>query len=445
MPPSVARDRRSHDVDDPQYAGATPLPFAHRGQRVRGLAGLADREHQRAVVDHRVAIPELARVFDLDRDARRILEQVFPDQRRVPRGATGGEHDAIEPAPALFVDVAEPPQDRGPFGQLQAPAHGVADGLRLLEDLLEHEVRIAALLDLLEVPRDLVDRLVDVGVLEVAHQVPVARQGDHLAVVEIDDATRVPHDRRRVAGHEQLAVVDPDQQRAAHAGGHDLVGAVEREDDEAVRALYVAQRRADRVAEIAVVLLLDQVRDHFRVGLALEHVAALGQPLPQRARVLDDAVVDDRYPVVAAGVRVGVDLGRRAVGGPARMGEADRTGRRIGMDQILEPLDPPRELCDVQTLAVDDREAGGIVSTILHPPQALQKDRSGLLMPYISDDSTHGCAPDTAGFYEGSLPFDASRNRAEKEAENDRFRPSWPARAPGRRAAPRTRRRAPRR
>ena len=41
-----------------------------------------------------------------------------------------------------------------------APAEGVANGLRLLVDLLEHEVVEAALLDLLEIPGDLLDLLV---------------------------------------------------------------------------------------------------------------------------------------------------------------------------------------------------------------------------------------------------------------------------------------------
>ena len=50
----------------------------------------------------------------------------------------------------------------------ETAAHGVLDGLRLLEDLLEHEVVEPALLDLVEIPIDAAHALAHAARAEVA-------------------------------------------------------------------------------------------------------------------------------------------------------------------------------------------------------------------------------------------------------------------------------------
>jgi hypothetical protein len=58
-----------------------PLRFIPAGrQRVGRLAALRDGEHQRVVVDRRVAIAQFAGVLDLDRHPGQLLDQIFADQ-----------------------------------------------------------------------------------------------------------------------------------------------------------------------------------------------------------------------------------------------------------------------------------------------------------------------------------------------------------------------------
>ena len=62
-----------------------------------------------------------------------------------------------------------------------------------------------------------------------------------------------------------------------------------------------------------------------------------GQFLPQRPEVLDDAVMHDGE--FGRSVRMGVGLGRLAVGRPAGVADADRAGKRMRGEfgfQILE-------------------------------------------------------------------------------------------------------------
>ena len=61
--------------------------FAQGRQRVGRLAGLCDGEDDRVALHRRIAIAQLRRVFDFDRDAGKFLEQVLADEGRVVAGA----------------------------------------------------------------------------------------------------------------------------------------------------------------------------------------------------------------------------------------------------------------------------------------------------------------------------------------------------------------------
>ena len=100
------------------------------------------------------AVAELAAVVDLRGDPRHLLQQELAHERGVPARAAGQEHHALRllagrpPRPAQLLEVdlalleADPAEQR------------VAHRPRLLVDLLEHEVAVAALLRLHGVPGD---------------------------------------------------------------------------------------------------------------------------------------------------------------------------------------------------------------------------------------------------------------------------------------------------
>ena len=110
----------------------------------------------------RVAVAQLAGVFDFDRNPRERFDQVLADHRRVPARAAGGEHDAVD-RPQLLRREIQAAEHGGGLVAVEPAAHRGHDRFRLLEDFLEHVVRKAAQLDL---------RRVDVELLHV-----VARHG----------------------------------------------------------------------------------------------------------------------------------------------------------------------------------------------------------------------------------------------------------------------------
>ena len=98
-----------------------------------------------------------------------------------------------------------------------------------------------------------------------------------------------------------------------------------------VRAAHLVQRATHRLDDTAAglgrpVVHLDQMRENFRVGFALEDVAEFDQAGSQRGVVFDDPIVDHGDLSVAVHMRMGVGIGGTAVGRPARMPDADRSG-----------------------------------------------------------------------------------------------------------------------
>ena len=295
------------------------------GERIGRLARLGDADHQRPVVHHGVPIAELRGVLHLDRDPGHLLQHVLADQRRVPRGAAGGDDDPLDLL-ELVVAQVEAADARRAFLFQQVAAERVAEALGLLADLFQHEVGVAVPLHLSQVPVDLVDRLADPGGLQVPHPVAVAGEHHHLAVVEVDHRAGVLQQRRSVRRDEPLVLAHADQERGSLAGRHQHAGLVRRDEGETVGAVHFAQRRGDRLFEVALVELAHQVGQHLGVGLGREAVAPALESLPDRAGVLDDAVVDDGDAARLVGVGMRVGRGRRAVGGPAGVTDADRAG-----------------------------------------------------------------------------------------------------------------------
>ena len=133
----------------------------------------------------------------------------------------------------------------------------------------------------------------DLGAVEIGDANAVGPHLDDLVLVDRQDGPRLLEHRGDVRGEDVLAVAEPDDQRRGDADPDDDVGFVEREDDERVRAVELADRGAHAVRERPF-LLLDQVGDDLGVGLGIEDVPALLEPGTQVGEVLDDPVVDHR-------------------------------------------------------------------------------------------------------------------------------------------------------
>jgi len=100
--------------------------------------------------------------------------------------------------------------------------------------------------------------------------------------------------------------------------------------------------------------------------------------------------VDERDPVTGGDVRVGVAVGRTAVGGPPRVpdteaGVRERVGFEVG-DEVgdLAGLLPVRD-----RPVGHNGHAGGVVAPIFHPPETRDNHVAGDTGARIADNSAH--------------------------------------------------------
>ena len=316
----------------PRVRAPAALRFAHRRQRVGGLAGLRDHDAERAVVDDGVPVPELRRVLHLDRDPRQLLDHVLANQRGMPARAARRDDDVVD-RQQVFVGQVRARELRGRWIEQEPARERARDRLGLLEDLLEHEVRVPATFHLRQVPIDLADFPVLCQRIEAHDPIAVAIEDREVAVLEIHDFARMREDGRRVARHVVLALAQPHEQRAALAGRHDLVGVAARDRGDPVRALDLAQRLDHGILQRSVERRFDQMHQHLGVRLRGEDMAEVLQLTAQRAGVLDDAVVHDGELVLLVHVRMRVHLVGRTVRRPPGVADPERPRDRTGRQQ----------------------------------------------------------------------------------------------------------------
>ena len=352
--------------------------------------GLADRHDQRVGADHRVAVAELVRELDVDRDAGPLLDRVLADLAGVRRCAAG-DHDDAGDAEEELVQPVELGDDDLPVAH--APAQGVGDGVGLFRDLLGHERRPAALLGGSGIPGHFERLDLDGVAREVGDLDPRRSDRDDLVLPDGERVAGVLDERRDVGAEEVLALAEPDHERRVAARADDEPGLVLVHREERECTLQARDDGAEGLDEVAgaVVLAAEQHGGDLGVGLAAEGEAVGEKLVLELAEVLDDAVVDDGELVVVGEVRVRVAVGRAAVGRPAGMADAGgAVGERPGGQVVAQHLQLARALAHAQTpVTVDHGDAGGVVAAVLEPREP--RDQHGLARAraHVSDDSTH--------------------------------------------------------
>src|SRR6266849_10901885 len=143
----LASDDRSHYIANRDSLGAFLLSLALRRRRIGGFTGLRDHHRKGILADDRITISEFTAVIDFHGNAGGPLDHELAGQRGVPTGAAGNDSNMAETGKLGGRDIHFVQENAAGF--LPDPAErGIADGARLLKDLLEHEVLVAALFGL---------------------------------------------------------------------------------------------------------------------------------------------------------------------------------------------------------------------------------------------------------------------------------------------------------
>ena len=274
-----------------------------------------------------------------------------------------------------------------------ARRHRVAHGLRLLVNLLEHEVLVAALFRRLGVPVDLEDLLRHDFAAAIRDVHAVRLDDRHLTVIDDVGAPRARDDRGDVGRDEILPFAETDDKRIVLLRADQAVGMLARHEYESVRAFDARKHLAHRGLEVAVVDFLQQVCDDLRIRLRLEGMTFFNQIFLQRHIVFDDAVVHNGKIARAVCMRMCVAVRRTSMRRPTRMPNADMTCRLISFDDSLEFGKTTHAFFHADLLLVQDGDARRIIAAILELRQPLDEKRRRLTLADITNDSTHRQKP----------------------------------------------------
>jgi len=224
---------------------------------------------------------------------------------------------------------------------------------------------------------------------------------DDVAFFQVDDLVGHAGQRHRVAGQKVLAArlrANAQDQRRALPRTHHTQRLVAAEHRYRVSPAQTRQRALHGLQQVAVVQAVHQVRDDLGVGLAVEGVAALLQLGTQLVVVLDDAVVDEGDLArgrrcrtrASAEVRVRVVHRRRAVGGPAGVGNAGAGGDVVGRHTGFQLGHARGAASAFQLTALVYSHAAAVVAAVLQPLQAFDEDGDDVARGDRADDAAHG-------------------------------------------------------
>ena len=120
---------------------------------------------------------------------------------------------------------------------------------------------------------------------------------------------------RNVGSNKTFVIADAYNKRAFASYSKDGIGIIGKNNTQSVRALKFLCNTGNSCDRVAVVVKVKKLSHHFCIGIAFKASALGNKEVFQSFIVLDNAVVNDSNTFAA--VRVGIDIGRFAMGSPA--------------------------------------------------------------------------------------------------------------------------------
>ncbi len=147
----IAGYRRTYHIAYAINESSLFAGYLNGGQGVGGFARLRHGYHHILICYHRFGVAEFRSIFHFHGNAAELLNQRFSQQRGMPRCAAGHYDDSVGVQELILIAEHAVENHLSLVGN-GAAADTVAQRVRLLKNLLQHEVRIAAFLQLRDGP-----------------------------------------------------------------------------------------------------------------------------------------------------------------------------------------------------------------------------------------------------------------------------------------------------
>ena len=269
-----------------------------------------------------------------------------------------------------------------------AGMNGVVKGGGLFENFFAHKVLIAVFLRLLHVPLGGEKLFLHRSAVHGADgNGTIGSDFYNLAVFQSIIAFGVLQNRGNIRSQKALAVAHSGQQGAVQAGAVYFTGPVGEQNAESVGAFHLCAGFPDGGDRVAVVAAVQNLGGDFGIGLGLEGVSFGGQLVFQFRVVFDDAVVYKAQPLCA--VRMGVDVGRNAVGSPTGMPDAAASRQRMGCQSLGKHRQPAGGFDGFEAALAEYGNARRVIAAIFQRAKTFQQDTDGVFRAGVTYNTTH--------------------------------------------------------
>ena len=127
--------------------------------------------------------------------------------------------------------------------------------------------------------------------------------------------------------------------------------------------------------------------NNLSIGFAFKRPSAGDEFIAQLLEIFDDTIVHERDFARRMGVRIA--RGRRAMGGPARMRDANVASRIIGFQNIDKVCKLALRTATNELTIMHGANTGGVITPILHPFQAIDQPVRNSRFANNSDNAAH--------------------------------------------------------
>ena len=316
-----------------------------------------------------LAVTELRGYIDLHGDLGDLLKPVFCGQTGDMRCTAGDHGNAL-----YLAEIHARARQQDLARAAEVVGEGGIDHRRLFRNLFGHEMLVPGLVDAGGIDLDLLDLPSDGVSVSVSDCKAVSGHNGAIAILQIGDPVRHRRKGNRVRAHEHLPFAVPNRQWGARAGGDQQIRIAFKQKCQRIGSLELAQRGFDRLngAKACVELHLRQECDGLAVGFGLNREAGRFNLCAQRAKVLDDAVVNHAH--IAGLVRMCIGLRRGTVSGPAGVPDARFSRQRFMHQQIRQVHQLAHCAAPIQTAVLHRGNARAVIAAIFKPFERLDQD-----------------------------------------------------------------------
>ena len=208
-----------------------------------------------------------------------------------------------------------------------------------------------------------------------------------VAVFEVHDAVGDAHEGHGVAGDVVFALTQAHHHGRALTGADDAPGMTLIDHGHGIGARDTRQGLFEGLEQIVLKVKVHEVREHFRVGLALHRDAGGHELVAQLGKVFDDAVVHKRH--APGNVRVRVGHHRAAVRGPAGVGDARAARHAFGAHLFGQILDARHAAGALDFALMHHGHTAAVVAAVFQALEALQENGNDVPAGHAGHNSAH--------------------------------------------------------